>query len=203
MKPEAQQIIRGVIHWDSGFSVDADGAPTCYAPAGSGLLALDYLANAGRTGDWWGIVIDSNGDPVIQGPHDPAPGYYVSATALFDPSRGLSDPHRYVNSEEVPYVVMPPELRAHGVYLGDVAWVTRAEHSCGAVVADVGPRGQLGEGSIALARALRIPASPKHGGVTHGVEWLIFPGSRRGWPRTPADVELQAATLYDEWKRGA
>src|SRR5258708_2675267 len=83
----------------AGLAVDADGSPHAYAPSGSGLQGLDYLANAGHSGNWWGIATDSHGMPYIQGPNTPAPGYYVSTTALEDGSKAVNDPARYVNSE--------------------------------------------------------------------------------------------------------
>lgn len=42
-------------------------------------------------------------------------------------------------------------------------------------MADIGPH--PGEGSIAMADALGIPSSPKHGGVDSGVTYVAFPHS--------------------------
>ena len=67
----------------SKMAIDFDGAPTAYHPQhGKGL---DHLANAGHPGNWYGVVTNNgrhDGTPIIQGPTDPAPGYYVSPTAL-------------------------------------------------------------------------------------------------------------------------
>src|SRR5271166_5427692 len=79
----------------SRLYIDADGSPHAYAPEGSGLVTLHYLANAGSPGDWYGIATNSHGIPYIQGHADPAPGYYVSTTALEDPNYTASDPNRY------------------------------------------------------------------------------------------------------------
>ena len=193
------QVVRGAVTWTSGMAVDGDGAPTCYAPANSGLPALDYLGNAGKPGRWYGIVCDSSGVPVIQGSEDPAPGYYVSTTALSDRNKGNSDPHRYVDSSVMPYIAVPPSLHKEGVHLGDVAMVVYKNAQCGAIVADIGPEGHYGEGSIALAVALGMNASPKHGGVVDGVSFVVFPNSQRGWPRTVEDVKTQAERLYSAW----
>jgi hypothetical protein len=40
--------------------------------------------------------------------------------------------------------------------------------------------GKYGEGSIALARALGIPSSPRNGGCADGVTFVVFPGSSKG-----------------------
>src|SRR5215470_6261074 len=72
-----------VFFFQAGMAIDADGAPTAYHPVhGRGL---DNLANAGHQGNWYGVVTDTgqkNGKPVVQGSQDPAPGFYVSPTAL-------------------------------------------------------------------------------------------------------------------------
>ena len=197
--------INGAICWRSGLAIDADGAPRAYGPPGK--PALDFLDNAGsaQTG-WYGVVVDGDGNPVEQGPDDPAPGFYVSPTALCDPSRRPEDPRRYVDSSAVPYVSIPRELRAQGVRLGDLAWVcyragTPGERHCEAIVADVGPRGRYGEGSIALAEALGIPSSPKRGGVDSGVAFAIFRGSAADppWPRDPQDIRDRARELLAAW----
>ena len=79
----------------SGLMIDADGAPKAYHKDSS--KALDYLGNAGATGDWWALVTDnkkSSGHPIVQTEDDPAPGFYVSMTALEDTTKAATDPHR-------------------------------------------------------------------------------------------------------------
>ena len=191
--------------WVSGASVDGDGAPTCYAPEGSGLVGLDYLANAysdspaGR--HWFGVVCDATGQPIVQGEGQPAPGYYVSATALVNAAFPVGDARRYVDSETVPFISVPPQLLKMGVRMGDVSLVTNRQNgrSVAAVVADVGPHSAIGELSVAAAVALGIPSSPRNGGASHGICYLVFPGSTRGWPREQADVAQQAGVLLDGW----
>ncbi len=187
----------GALIWWSGFNVDADGSPHAYAPEGGGPHGLDYLANAGNPGNWYGIVCYDGGHPVIQGPRDPAPGYYVSATALQDHSRAETDPLRYVDSEQIPYVSVPRDV-GRGVGLGDYAYVVRNNKSSGAIVADVGPKGKFGEGSIALAQTLLIPSSPKNGGCDSGVAYVVFPGSRRS-PPWPIDLDILLRTARDHF----
>ena len=171
------------IFFMSGMMIDADGAPNTYHPDDIGL---DNLANAGRPGNWWGIVTangQTSGDPVIQGPQDPFPGYYISQTSLQDKNRTITDPARYVNSIEVPYVVLPQGLGV-GVEIGDLGMVINLETGVRAAViyADVGPCGKIGEGSIALAKALGINPDPKNGGTRSGIAYIMFPGSGQKKP---------------------
>lgn len=173
------------VAWTSGLAVDADGSPFAYAPANSGLPALDALGNAGKPGQWWGLACDAHGVPYVQGADDPAPGYYVSTTALVDGTKPDDDPRRYVDSQTVPYVSVPPELLHAGVRKGDLCEVVHGMQRCMAIVADVGPRGKIGEGSIALATALGLPSSPRNGGVSCGVSFKVLLGTAASppWPR--------------------
>ena len=52
----------GTLYWTCPLMVDADGSPHAYHPDGS-PPGLDYLANAGSPGNWWGIACNSSGDP--------------------------------------------------------------------------------------------------------------------------------------------
>lgn len=188
------QIIRGAVCYRGGFAVDADGAPNAYSFSGDGL---DYLANAGHPGNWWGVVTNSMGVPVEQGPADPCPGYLISPTSLVDRSKKATDPHRYVDSRTVPYVSVAKDILGRcGIKMGDVAMVMYGNKAVGAVCADVGPAHKYGEGSIALAEALGIPSNAKRGGVDHGVTWLIFPQGGGPWPR---DFAPQAAAAFAAW----
>src|ERR1700687_2254072 len=69
----------------AGLAVDADGAYRAYHPADR--LGLDAIVHAGYLGNWWALATDTgetNGRPVLQQRSDPAPGYYVSMTSLYD-----------------------------------------------------------------------------------------------------------------------
>ena len=97
-----------VYFFKSGMQIDADGAPKAYHKDSS--LGLDHLKNAGKKGNWWGIVTTngkSGGIPAIQDSDDPAPGYYVAGTSLQDGTKKDADPDRYVDSAEVPYIALP------------------------------------------------------------------------------------------------
>jgi len=103
--------------YESGMTIDADGAPNAYHPDNTGL---DDLANAGTPGRWEGLAKDADGEPIIQGPNDPFPGYYISATALADRSKPFNDPNRYVDASKIPFVVLPGGMaRQLGARPGD------------------------------------------------------------------------------------
>jgi hypothetical protein len=188
----------------SRLHVDADGAPRAYHPptptrrSGS-PPGLDNLANAGSPGNWFGIVTDRHGDPVLQGQNDPAPGFYVSQTALVYRERPRqTDPRRYVDATRIPYIVLPPQVpQSIGARLGDFAfvWNRRNGKRAHAIFADVGPANAIGEGSIALARALGMPSDPRAGGQNGDVVYLVFPrtGNRNGRPRTEIVAGARAA----------
>lgn len=192
------------IEFDAGMAIDADGALRAYHPDDTGL---DRLAHAGAPGNWWALATDDAtpaGTPLVQGPGDPAPGYYVSTTSLYDASRAHGDPRRYVDSEAVPYVALPaPFTESLGCRLGDLAWVERtsldgAVHRSAAIFADVAPpSAPLGEGSIALADRLGVPSDPRAGGTFRvSVRYVVFCGiGTPAWPRAVADVDAEAARL--------
>lgn len=178
-----------------GMSIDADGSPRAYHPQNTGL---DALGNAGKPGNWWGLATNSNGKPYVQGPNDPAPGYYVSTTALIDSRFAASDPRRYVNSEEIPFIAVPPQLKDQGVKLGDLVAVRndKTGKTVFAVVADIGPRDHQGEGSIKLAQELGINADARKGGTSSGVSYVVFPGSKQSWPMTHEQIQAAGARAY-------
>lgn len=175
--------------WRSGLAVDADGSPRAYHPErGRGL---DWLANAGKPGNWWGLACGPDGSPVVQGESDPAPGHYVSTTSLVNPRYLRGDPRRYVDSEAVQYLTM---TRAMPCRLGDLGVAMLGGKLAFAVVADVGPR--PGEGSIATCRALGAPSDPKRGGVSSPVvSFCVMRGTALAapWPRESYLADAEAA----------
>ncbi len=186
--------------FEAGMTIDADGAPDAYHPDNTGT---DHLANAGRPGNWWALATDtgqSSGRPVVQGPDDPNPGYYVSMTALEDRTKARTDPRRYVNSNVIPFVVLPGG-NLGGARLGDFSVVvnTANDRRAFALFADIGPRTHLGEGSVALAEALGIRSNPRRGGTASGVRYLVWPGSGNGQPRTVEEIDAAAEALFARW----
>lgn len=179
---EIYQKEDGSFSWISGLTVDGDGSPRCYGPGG---LGLDYLANAGSPGNWYGILTDPEGEPYVQQSQDPAPGYYISTTSLQNRGYSATDPRRYLDSEAVPFVVMPGVLARHcsGIALGCRVEIedTRSGTLVSAVCGDLGPDHHLGEASIAVAKKLGLNPSPKTGGSDEPVFLFTF------WPGVAAD----------------
>ena len=184
-----------VTFFRSDLDIDVDGSPRAYGP---GNLGEDYTANAGRSGSWWGIVTGADGKPIIQGAHDPAPGFYVSTTSLQDPEQPRTSPLRYVDADEIPFIVLPGGHFAEwGIKLGDLAWVQKLDGgvpvaACAAIFADAGPRDKLGEGSPALARALGINPDPKRGGTSSKrIQFYVFAGSGTGRPMSGEEIDAR------------
>lgn len=185
----------------AGMAIDADGAngqssAPVYAPKGFKPDPLDFLANAGKPGNWFGVVTDSNGNPVVQKEGDPMPGAYVSATSYVHKGFGRRDPRAYVDANAVVYIVLPGHWRmqAKGVVLGCRAEVhdTKTGKKVAAAVLDFGPKRKVGEASMACAREFGVSDSPKHGGTDAKRFIYTF------WPGEPGIVngftyELQPA----------
>jgi hypothetical protein len=168
----------GSISWVGEFAVDCDGSPRAYGPHGKGL---DYLENAGHTGNWWGIVTDELGYPVLQGGKDPEPGCYISTTSYQSRKYSLRDPRRYLDAEKVIYMVVPGQIAkaATGIVLGCRCEIidTRTGHSVTGLVGDLGPATHLGEASMAAAAALGLNPDPRAGGSgDKAFKYTFWPG---------------------------
>lgn len=186
--------------YESGMTIDADGAPNAYRPDNTGL---DDLANAGTPGRWEGLAKDADGEPYIQGPDDPFPGYYVSSTALADRSKAVNDPARYVDASRIPFVVLPGGMaRQLGAHPGDFAAVFNPRNGkfSYAIFGDVGPYDRIGEGSMALAEDLGIRSDARNGGARRGILYLVFPGSGNGRPRTIEEINAEGHKLVQDWE---
>jgi hypothetical protein len=155
------------------FDVDVDGAPNAYGPPGK--KTLDTLRNAHYRGWRNGPIVgyltedDHPHVPVVQGPQDPFPGYYVSQTSYTDPARTReADPLRYVDATKINYVVRGTAARKRGVQMGDFVAVhsLRTGRTVFGIVADEGnPSGD--EGSLHLLQDLGYPY---HWGRDEGVD---------------------------------
>jgi len=138
------------------------------------------------------ILLTIAGIDVVEG--DNGQLSYVAGMQIDDDGSG--DPHHdpdfqartsyrnggnWLNADLVPYIVLPPRvIRAvPGIVLGCQAQATNSLTglSSPAVVGDVGPMDRLGEGSIALARAIGVDPSPTTGGEDRPIiRYLLFPG---------------------------
>jgi hypothetical protein len=201
--------VDGAFAWIAGANIDADGAPDAYAPPGAAHPGRDFIGNAHKnprdlSSPYVGVVTDANGDPVVQGAGDPVPGDLVPGTSLKDLTKAQRDPRRYVDSSVVPYYVLPPELRDLGLDFGDLGYGVHVQtHRCqGLIAGDGGPRGKIGEVSIAGADGLGVPSSPKNGGTDQRVIAVVFfPESRSdpAWPRDVNEFCAAAAARLTAW----
>ena len=178
----------GRVHFLADADIDADGAngqnggPAAYKVDNSGT---ELLANGGMKilqgkvvcAHSWArdiVILDSDNEPkVFPG------GIIASITWYRHPGKLQSDPTAYVDAETVPYVVVPPLIiqKTAGIVRGCKARVTWHGRSVDCVVADRGPSRKIGELSIAAARALGLPSSPRSGGIEQPeVQYELWPG---------------------------
>ena len=153
------------------MDVDVDGAPNAYGPPGMQTLDIPlnahYLNRADRK--IVGYLIDEQNRPILQGPNDPFPGYYISQTAFADVrNHNERDPRRYVDARNINYVVRGDVASRRGVRVGDFVSVYSKRTGKGvfAIVGDTGnPSGD--EGSLHLLQDLGYPF---HDGKNDSVE---------------------------------
>lgn len=185
-----------IIGYVSEMTIDVDGSPRAYHPQNLGLDNLTYATSKGELSRYV-IVFDGN-QPYIQTALDPYPGYYLSQTSLQDASRRETDYQRYVNSEEIPFIAIPDNLRGQGVQTGDLAYVYNRKTYRGsfAIVADVGSSTHIGEGSIKLAERIGVNITYKKeirqvigADADSGIVYLIFPNSGTQKPMSLYEIE--------------
>lgn len=183
----------GATMYKAKMYIDADGSPRAYGPNNSGL---DWTANAGYPGNWWALVCDVNGNPIIQNASNPYPGMYVCATSLVNSQYSVSNPLRYVNSETVPYIAMPTNVLASGgIHVGDVAYVynTVTGLSCFAIYADAGNTTSIGEASIMTASLVGVNPNVRTGGTSQGIiDYVVFPNSGFGQGKIPTKAQIDS-----------
>jgi hypothetical protein len=165
------------------MDVDVDGAPNAYGPPGK--PTLDDLVNAHylERDDQAivGYLVDHRRHPILQGPTDPFPGYYISQTAFADVANpNERDPRSYVDARNINYVVRGDEARRRGVKVGDFVAVysERSQRAVFAIVGDTGnPTGD--EGSLHLLQELGYPFHDGRSGSVTRPEIIIrfFPNS--------------------------
>lgn len=186
------------------MDVDVDGAPNAYGPPGS--KALDELSNARYRGRKRGEIVgyltddDDPKIPIVQGPHDPYPGYYISQTAFTDPARtDPRDPLRYVDATKINYVVLGSAAKRRGARVGDFVAVhsRRTGKSVFGIVGDDGnPSGD--EGSLHLLQALGYPFHDGLADAVEGREIVIrfYPRSNSAQRFFHTQAELDAAAKH-------
>lgn len=187
----------GALVYKAGATVNGDGSPHCYHP--DDAEGLDYLANAGNPGNWWGIYTDANGKPVTQSIYHPAPGYYISTTALMNPAFPENHPDAYIDSERYPFCVVPGNF-GNGWKLGDVGFCLneRTGDNMYCATADIGPQSHIGEVSMLLAKCLGLSPDPKKGGTSSGIVYVVFPGSDPGYKPWTTKCDI-AVDVFNAW----
>jgi hypothetical protein len=227
--------------FSSQMAVNTDGAPDAYHPDDAGITHLcnglsvvaggecvwkaqcmaDYrLARSrGFRGSprlcFFAMATDNDGAPLVQGPEDSKPGYFVSLTALKQPGGAARRPQRQqdqLDSHEIPFVVIPKDWPGafQGLELGDFAVVVRRStgQMAFAIVGDSGPRNKLGEGSIAAHRALGNDPFQIRLGVRRArlgiggrdVAYVLFPRSlKRGQAITRQLIDEEGARLLERF----
>ena len=215
-RPTAASPLSPVRPWMGMGRMDRPDIRPVMLPRRNGPT-LDVIGNAGRPGNWWGVVTDNgqaNGTPIVQGGGDPAPGAYVSMTALNllgADGQGLPDrsPFKYVDSATVPHISLPEVVihRARGVVVGCRCVVTNTENGAAVetVVADSGNNDHIGEISVACAKAvgLRVGNSNEaNGGGTQprGDSLPVFSqyGGDGEWDHVSAPAQLTRSGLDSE-----
>jgi hypothetical protein len=165
------------------MDVDVDGAPNAYGPPGKPTLDILMNAHYLERSDQpiVGYLVDGKRKPILQGPKDPFPGYYISQTAFADVANGNErDPRSYVDARNINYVVRGDEARRRGVKVGDFVAVysERSQRAVFAIVGDTGnPTGD--EGSLHLLQELGYPFHDGRSGSVTRAEIIVrfFPGS--------------------------
>ena len=196
---------KNAFYYSAGMNVTAAGAPNAYNE--NDAVALDYLKNAGTTGNWWGIVTNNgqpSGTPIVQSSNEPAPGFYVATTALNYQGRSSTNPRCYINSVAVPYIVLPPSILAKAK-LGDFAAVINKTTGAVsyAIVGDEGEEGTIGAASINTATKTGINSSAKTGGTTaSNLAYIVFPNSGNGYGRSLSDIKSNGTNLLTNFGGG-
>src|ERR1700761_7252375 len=187
------------------MDVDVDGAPNAYGPKGKPALDEELSAHYRRRphGEIVGYLTEDDhpDTPVVQGPKDPYPGYYVSQTAYVDKAiANERDPRRYVDATKINYIVLGDEAHRKGARLGDFVAVysKRTKRAVYGIVADSGnPSGD--EGSMHLLQALGYPFKNGTDDSVEGREVVVrfFPGSNpeQMFFRTQGELDRAAEKL--------
>ena len=168
------------------MAIDADGSPQPYNPSDTGL---DNLANASRPGNWWGARDR-------QRKADRSPSHKVQqrsgsrilplVASLVDPAFTRVQQRRYVNSEVIPFFVLPSAvLTATGIRLGDFALVQngRTDKQSFAIFADGAPEESSARALLLLRSPLAChPALSMAGPVSLTLRFLHFLAAERTRP---------------------
>jgi hypothetical protein len=225
------------IAFASQMQVNTDGAPDSYHPDDIGITHICNGVSVGRSCTWkakclsdfrqakaehfkgptkicfFAMAADTQGVPIIQGNTDPKPGYFVSTTALHQPGENLRTPQAQLDSNIVPFAVIPGTWQRSGnpgPKLGDFGVAYRRSNGKSAffVIGDTGPKNKLGEGSVALHQTLGNDPFMDRFGVRRArkgiggrdVVYLLFPNSAQfGEHLDAASIERFASPLLERF----
>lgn len=203
------------VFFTSDMDVDADGCPIAYGPGNSGLDHNGNAQNPTSSGKWNPNVLVLNGSkqPVLQASGDPAPGFFICKSSLQDKSTPVADPLRYVDSLNIPFIVLPGGT-AGPAGIGDAALVIDMKKGTRVkcLVADGGPAGKTGEASILVCGVILdgltpkqigsaakknklkgLKCNPRNGGVNgpgnRHFRYIAFPGTAMTWPKSVTAIE--------------
>lgn len=113
---------------------------------------------------------------------------------------GRAGQEQFVNSEKVPYFLLPKDLyEPLGIQLGDIGVFIYNNQIAYAVFADVGESQKSLGGSIALANALGkevVVDNIINQGISDGVVCIVFPNSGDGTPQSPNDIQQKGEALF-------
>ena len=121
---------------------------------------------------------------------------------------------RSLDADSINYFVLPGNFSVqHNIQKGDIAVVLYGSKVAYACFGDSGPETKLGEGSIALHRALGHETIHHHHaadggqlmneGIAAGVITIVFPGSGNGFGRENSESEAVGKPLFTQLKRKA
>jgi len=169
------------------------------------------------------LAVDLDGSPFACGPDHGHMDQCPTALMLPD-DRGRDRP---VDADAIPYVVIPEAgprdvrgefARLTGVQVGDYGVVIARGRVVPVIVADTGPFAKLGEGSLALHRALGRELCARRGSdgvcrrvvdpmesIGGDVTTVIFPGSARSdltQATLPETARREGLALWAAAKRG-
>lgn len=159
-----------------------------------GVKAI-FKLNSGELYIEGNLYLSANGSPNAS-LLDPIHG--VLQTSLKHPGR--IDQDQFVNSEEVPYFLLPEELHEpFEIKLGDIAVFIYNNKIAYAVFADFGESHKSVGVSIALANRLGNDAVVDNiinRGISDDVICIVFPKSGDGTPQTPDQIQQKGEELF-------
>jgi hypothetical protein len=178
----------GLVYFKADYDLDFDGSPRAYNPTNTGIEENGNAKNSvGEFSE--SVILFKNKKPYLQKAIDPFPSFFISLTSLKLQNFPDTSTQRYVDSEKIPYFVLPgKKLEVAGIEMGDIGLIfnTKTNKSTFAIFADSGPSSIIGEGSLALAKAIGVNTKlNSKGKIVGGMEegnilYIVFPKSGKG-----------------------